>query len=201
MTPHHFLTNRSNQSNITKSGRGFTLTELLVTITILVIITGAVYLGYNLSQKAYREGEKAAEITQNGRVIIERINREIRQTKEITGPFPEERESAVSEITFEDGHTTTTYRYVHYFKTNNNIEREIIGYYFSGDSEETLVPWDALPPQGQTLEGKILEEVRIIGEWVSVLEFWGSKVINIALTLEKKGKVLNLETKIFSRNF
>lgn len=182
--------------------QGFTLTELLVTITILVIITGAVYLGYSLSQKAYREGERAAELTQNGRVIIERMNREIRQAKEIAiSDFPEERESAKEEIAFEDGHTTTTYRYIHYFKTDNIIKREVIGYYFSGDFQEALQPWDALPPQGQTLEKKTLEEARIIGEWVSSLEFWGSKVINIALTLEKKEKSLNLETKIFSRNF
>jgi len=142
------------------TNKAFTLTELLISITILVLINGAVYLSYNLSQKAYREGEKLAEITQNGRVIIERMNREIRQAKEITGDSPEERSSAQSEITFEDGHILDPYHYIHYFKTGNIIKREVLGYFFSGDIEETLHPWNALPPQGQTLETKTLEEAK-----------------------------------------
>ncbi len=200
MTPHHFLINKSNQNNTTKSGGGFTLTELLITITILVIVTSAVYGGYSLSQKAYSGGEASAEITQNGRVIIERIDREIRQAKEIAGDFPEERAFAQEEITFEDGHTETPYHYVHYFKDDGEIKRGVVGYYFSGDPGENLVPWDAVPPVGQTLQTKTLEEPRTVGEWVIGLKFWGSKVINIALTLQKKDKVFNLESEIFGRN-
>jgi len=181
--------------------RGFSLTELLITITILIMVTGAVYGGYSLSQKAYSGGETSAEITQNGRVIIERINREIRQAKEIAGDFPEERASAQEEIIFEDGHIEIPYHYIHYFKADGEIKREVLGYYFSGDPGKTPVPWDAVPPVGQTLQTKTLEEARTIGEWVSDLEFWGSKVINIALTLQKKDKVFNLESEIFGRNF
>ncbi len=180
--------------------KAFTLPELLVTMAILIIVIGAVYLAYSLNQQAFREGENTAEITQNGRVIIERLNREIRQAKEIAGNFPEVEESATSTIIFEDGHSTTSYRYIRYFQPDNIVKREILGYYFSGDVEETLVPWDALPPEGQTLETKTLEADKVIGEWVNNLEFWGSEIINIALTLEKSGKTLYLETKIFGRN-
>ena len=180
--------------------RGFSLTELLITITILIMVTSAVYGGYSLSQKAYSEGETSAEITQNGRVIIERIDREIRQAKEIVGDFPEERAFAQEEIIFEDGHTETPYHYIRYFKADGEIKREVMGYYFSDDPEKTLVPWDAVPPVIQTLQTKTLEESRTIGEWVSDLEFWGSKLINIALTLQKKDKVFKLESEIFGRN-
>jgi len=183
-----------------KNLSGFTLTELLITITILVIVTGAVYGGYSLSQKAYSNGEASAEITQNGRVIIERMNREIRQAKEITGDFPEEEESAQNEIIFEDGHIETPYYYIHYFQSDGEIKREVLGYYFSGDITQTLVPWDAIPPVGQTLETKILEENKVIGEWVSNLELWGSKIININLILQKKDKVFNLKSEILGRN-
>ncbi len=200
MTPHHFLINKSNQSNAIKSGGGFSLTELLITVTILIIVTGAVYGGYSLSQKAYSEGEISAEITQNGRVIVERMNREIRQAKEIVGDFPEEKADAKEEITFEDGHIETPYHYIHYFKSGSEIKREVLGYYFSGDPGKNLVPWDAMPPVGQTLQIKTLEEARTIGEWVLGLKLWGSKVINIALTFQKKDKVFNLESEIFGRN-
>ena len=170
-------------------------------IAIFAIATGAVYSGFTLSQRAYKQGENMAEITQNGRVIIERINRELRQAKEITGDFPETRENAQEEIIFEDGHISEAYNYIHYFKTDGDIKRKVVGHYFSGDPEESLVPWDAIPPDGQTLETKTIEEEKIIGEWVSGVEFWGLGIVNIALELTKKEKTLNLETKIYGRNF
>ena len=181
--------------------KGFTLSELLVVIAIILIVTAAVSMAYTLSQKAYRESEKSAEITQNGRVIAERMTREIRQAKEIVGDFPNEREGATSTITFEDGHISDPYHYIHYFKTDSDIKREVIGYYFSGDTEQTLQPWDAVPPEGQTLESKTIQTPVVIGEWVDNLELWGSETINITLNLKKKDKTLNLETKIHPRNF
>ena len=187
--------------NSNKKNSGFTSAELLISISIFLIIITVVYLYYDLSQKAYREGEKSAEITQNGRVILERLTREIRQAKEIVTELSSTSTSATSTIEFEDGHATTSYRYIVYYKENNNIERKVIGYYFSGDTEQSFQPWDAVPPAGQTLKIKILEEPQVVGEWVSNLGFWGAKVINISLNLEKKGKTLYLETEIFGRNF
>jgi len=181
--------------------KGFTLIELLITIAVLTLISGAVYTSFTLSQKAYRESETSAEITQNGRVILERMNREIHQAKEIVGDFPEEKGSAEDEITFEDGHIVDSYHYIHYFKTDKTIEREVIGYYFSGDAGQNLVPWNAIPPVGQTLLSKNLEGAKTIGEWVEGLNIWGSKIINIALTLKKQNKNFYLETKVLGRNF
>ena len=63
-----------------------------------------------------------------------------------------------------------------------------------------MVPWDSVPPIGQTLETKILEEPQIIGEYADNLKFWGSELIQIGLTLDKKGKILELKTKVFCRN-
>ena len=181
--------------------KAFTLNELLITVAIFIIVTGAIYGGYNLSQKAYRESEIAAEITQNSRVIIERMNREIRQAKELVGDFPEEKQDAENEITFEDGHVAEPYQYIHYFIEDSTIKREVLGFYFSGDPEEVLVPWDAIPPAGQSLEVKTLESAKIIGEWVKNLEIWGSGIINVALELQKNDKSFYLETKILGRNF
>lgn len=181
--------------------KAFTLSEVLIVITILIVVITAVYSGYFLGQKAYRESEISAEITQNGRVILERITREIRQAKEIVGDFPEEREGAEDEITFEDGHISDSYNYIHYFKSGGSIEREVIVYYFSGDFDQSPVPWSAIPPQGQTLEVKNLEEAKIIGEYVDTLELWGSRIINVAINLKEKDKSLNLETAILGRNF
>ena len=189
-----------------QSLKGFTLTELLVTIAILIIVTGAVYLTYNLSQKAYRESEMAAEIVQNGRVVLERMVREIRQAKEIVTELSDEKTGAVNLIEFQDGHDFSCVRYIHYFRGDfqNTVNREEIAYYFSisGDSDDpnTYVVWDALPPPGEVLATTTLKGPEAIGEYVADLGFWGSKNINIFLILEKKDKTVNLETGVFGRN-
>lgn len=195
--------------------RGFTLTELLITIIIFVLIIVTVYSTFILSQRAYREKEISAEITQNGRVILERMTREIRQAKEITSEFSEQREYAIDEIIFEDGHISIPYYYIRYFTDSINIRRQIFVYYFS-DDPDSYVSWDDEDEWGGSPGGpdscilescldcpvtcKILED-RIIGEYVTELKFWGSDLINIFLTLAKDNKQIDLSTQIFGRNF
>ena len=86
--------------------KGFTLIESVMALIIFLLIVVVLYSVYLFNQDAYREGEKAAEITQNGRVILERITREIRQAKEIVTPLPQIDQGASnpSEIEFQDGH-------------------------------------------------------------------------------------------------
>jgi len=190
-----------------KLQKGFTLTEMMVVVAIFLLIIVAVYSTYSLSRRAYLAGEKIAEITQNGRVILERISREIRQAKEIATELPTERVNPSDEIKFQDGHLPLiSYHYIHYYRdTDNNIWRRIVAYCFSEDSlicvqPETYMPWNAVPPSGQTLLEITLESPRIIGEYVTNLEFWGSRVISIFLTLQEEDKNIDLETKIFGRN-
>lgn len=255
--------------------KGFTLTELLLVISLILIVTSAISGVNLLSQRAYREGEMVVEITQNGRVILERITREIRQTKEIITELPEEKIDPSEEIMFQDGHTPSiieqalvqgagtktiilefdassqddyynnmfikiiagigsgqtreiidyngatreaqirsewntvplagstykidsSYYYIRYFKQGIDVKRQVIVYYFSGDTN-LYVSWNAVPPGGQTIENNILQE-QLVGEYVSYLNFWGLRVINISLVLEKKNKRIDLETKIFTRN-
>ena len=191
-----------NLKRIQKKDKGFTMIEILIVISVFTLALGIIYGSYSMSQKAYREIETTTEINQNARVILERMTREIRQAKEIVTELSDEEplESVSPElgIMFEDGHIEEPYHYIRYFKDNNNIKKQVIVYYFS-DSPETFVPWDATPPAEQTLENAILEE-RIIGEYIVSIKFWGEKVINISLTLEKNYKNINFRTKIFARN-
>ncbi len=185
---------------------GFTLTEVLVTITILGLVMGAVYVAFLLNQRAYQEGEKAAELIQNGRVILERMTREIRQAREIVTELSDDATGATSTIKFEDGHDISFIHYINYFRDDNDktIKREVIAYYFSlsGDpnTTSTYQAWDAVPPDGETLETTTLEGPEIIGEYAIDLKLWGLMNINISLILEKKEKSINLNTKVFGRN-
>ena len=180
---------------------GFTLIEVSVTMAILGLVLGAVYSVYNLSQKAYTTEENMIEINQNGRVVFERLSREIRQATEVVTELPVEEALATSTIMFEDGHITEPYNYIRYFQAGSLVKREVVGFYFSEDQQEALVPWDAVPPLGQTLLVKTVQEAQTIGEYVTRLSFWGSGVVNIALNLDKKDNNLLLRTNIFGRNF
>lgn len=181
------------------SSKGFTLAEFLVVIFVFLLILRVVYSSYLLSRKSYLEGEKMAETTQNGRVILERVIREIRQAREIVTELSEEESKATSTIEFEDGHVSEPYYYIRYFEEDGEVKKEITNYYFSGDTA-TLVPWDSATPTSQTKVAST-SEARIIGEHVTDLGFWGAKIVYISLTLEKDGKILNLKTRVLGRNF
>lgn len=265
-----------------KNIKGFTLTEMIISVAIFALVLIIVYSSYSLSQRSYLEGENLAELTQNGRVILERISREIRQAKEIATELPQDRTDPPDEIKFHDGHLSlvseedtaqaggvdtitlasgasdendyykdmfikiiggtgtgqirkiysyqgatktaelisdwttapdnssvykidTSFYYINYYLNNGNIMRKVITHCFSVDSldcaaPETYVPWDATPPIGQILLGVELEAPQTIGEYLTNLEFWGSGVINIYLTLNKKDKTIDFQTKVFGRN-
>lgn len=176
---------------------GFTLIELLIVIVIFVLISITIYSVYILSHRTYLAMENAAEIMQNGRIILERMAREIRQSRELITALSEEQENASSEIVFEDGHIADRYHYIHYFLSDGLIKRKVVGYYISGDPQKILVPINFA---GGPLEAIIIEEEKTIGEYVEDLRFWGSGKINISLYLKKGGREAKLYTKIFGRN-
>ena len=187
----------------TKTQKGFSLGELLVVLAIFIIVVVAIFTFHLMIQRGYRQGESAAEITQNGRVILERITREIRQAREIVTELPDAPDSevpptAVSAIEFEDGHRSEFYYYIHYFKEDNEIKKEVKRYYFSSNPSDFL-PWNATSSE-EDLSSVIIEGPDVIGEYVSNLSFWGSSIINVFLRLEKDGKEVNFKTKIFGRN-
>jgi prepilin-type N-terminal cleavage/methylation domain-containing protein len=59
--------------------RGFTLTEMLVTIVIFIITLFALYSIFDMSIKVFMFGNNKAEAIENARLGLERMEREIRQ--------------------------------------------------------------------------------------------------------------------------
>jgi len=108
-TPRRFSQKKSAyQKKAAKSGGGFTLIEVLVTISVFLIVIVVIYSIQVFSQKVYRKGEMTTEILQNGRVMLERVSRDLRQAKYIATSLPEIPDDitfpAPSEILFQDGH-------------------------------------------------------------------------------------------------
>jgi hypothetical protein len=99
-----------------KREKALTLIEVLITVFITVAIVSGVLSLYTMHFRAYQESEEIGEIVQNGRVILERLSREIRQAEDIvfyiggeitewpTASWPVIKENASEEIMFEDGH-------------------------------------------------------------------------------------------------
>ena len=84
--------------------RGFSLAETVIVLAISTIIIGVIFSIILYSKQSFSIGENVAEIIQNGRVVIERISREVRQAKKIVTSLPEEDINPSSEIKFQDGH-------------------------------------------------------------------------------------------------
>jgi len=183
--------------------KGFSLCELLVVLAIFIIVVIAISSLHLMTQQAYQKGQDLAEVNQNGRVILERMTREIRQAKELVTELPDALDSeippqATDSCEFEDGHGPEPYHYIRYFKQDKEAKREVKRYYFASNPDEFL-PWNATSSE-EDLVATTTEGPETTGEYVLDLKFWGSPVINIFLTLEKNDKKIDLNTKIFGRN-
>ncbi|MFA5029255.1 MAG: prepilin-type N-terminal cleavage/methylation domain-containing protein [Patescibacteria group bacterium] len=186
---------------ITKMKKGFTLIEVIISIAIAALLFTMVTSIYSLSQETYNHNDTKAEITQNGRVILDRLIREIRQTPEIVTEIPEtngDPDSLPEEIMFQDGHDTSNISYIRYYLENSDIKRQSIVYSFPEDPD-IYVYWHATSQSGQAPEMNILED-KIIGEYVSDIEFWGDKLINVNLYLSKDNQSEIIFTSVYGRN-
>jgi len=173
-----------------RSNTGFTLVEILITITIFILVSIAVFNLFSFSQRFYSQGATRAELLQNGRVILERM-----------------------EIEFQDGHEPSPYEhlgsdyyYIRYYLSTSTgeIYRQYRVYCFDPCSIcDTYFQWNDTMIENEEIVYPIfcnLEE-KIIGEYVDDLKFWGAGLIDISLVLKNRGQKLDLHMILFGRNF
>mgnify|MGYP001567423671 CR=1 FL=1 len=183
---------------------GFTLLEVMLAVSLSLIIFFSVAYTYEISQNAYLKTDVKAEITQNGRTIIDRLVRELRQTPDIVTNLPinnNDPATLAHEIIFQDGHDTSQIKYIRYFlDTPFLMKRQIIAYSFD-DAPDTYVSWQATDINGNPPTPHILgDEDKIIGEYVQDIEFWGENLININLYLNKNNQQEIIYTAVYGRN-
>jgi len=135
----------------TKNKRlGFTLLELIMAITIAMIIFLSISYIYTTNQKVFFYTDTKAETMQNGRVILDRISRELRQAEDMVTSLPADNsnpETLPEEIMFQDGHDSSTITYIRYYLDGSNINRQSIVYYFESDPDN-YVYWHATDQLG-----------------------------------------------------
>lgn len=189
--------------NKIKKPTGFTLPEIMVSVAIfimVILLTGSIY---SLSQTSYKKSSDLAELTQNNRVFLDRLSRELRQSVDIITALPPTMSDPLNpptdQIIFQDGHDLSQITYLRYYLNGALLMRERQAYYFNADTA-TYVAYGSLDQNGQPAVFKRLED-RVIGEYFEQLKFWGaSGLINIRLKLTKNTNTFELETKAFARN-
>lgn len=192
---------RKNKLLITKSG--FTMFEIIVSISlfaVIIILTSSIY---GISQKSYNKQAAKGELVQNARVSLDRMSREIRQSVDIVTVLPETdddpEDPPVEEIFFQDGHNINQVSYIKYYLDETDLYRSIIVYYFN-EEQDIYVIYNSVDQSGDPPEELILEN-KIVGEYFNLLNFWGSGgLVYISLGFNKGDDIFNINTSVFSRN-
>ena len=170
----------------------------MVVLSMALLMLTAVWGIYNLTQKSYILSTNREELVQNGRIIMDRLTREIRQTDEFVTSLPATNDHSVHEIKFQNAHNNISIEYIRYYLGGNQVYRELSYYYFPSDPN-THVHWNALYSGNSPVNHPF--ETSLIGEYVSQLDFSGeSGFIGIDLTLSNNGRQISLSNKILSRN-
>ena len=182
---------------------GFTMLEIIVSLALFVIVIILVSSIYLLSQKSYNKSSDLAELTQNARVCLDRLSRELRQSVNIITALPptdsDPANPPAEQIFFQDGHEISQITYLRYYLDGTNLMREHKAYYFA--SEPTVyVAYNTTDQYDQPPTEVILEN-RIIGEYFNQLKFWDNNgSTSIAIELNKGSNNFKIKTSVYGRN-
>ena len=186
--------------HFSRQSDGFTVVEVIISLFVSVIIFSIISGLYVMIQNSYSSTDTRSEIVQNGRVILDRLVREIRQAQAISTALPGSPTSSTpTEIQFQDGHDLSTIKYIRYYLNGTNLNRQIIVYYFASDPD-TYVLKDATEYITHNPPTRAILEDKVVGEYVFNIDFWGGKLINIDLYLSKNFQTSTISTAVFGRN-
>lgn len=174
----------------------------MIALAIGIILVTLLLSIYNLAISSLRSTENRSELTQNARVIIERINRDVRQTRDVATILPATADDAQNpppnEIEVRDGHNINLIQYIKYYLIGANLYRQVRRYYFVS-APAIYVTYDAEDEFGNPPELLIAEDEQV-GEYVSDLKFYGLDLITVDLTLQKSNTTNTTRSVIYGRN-
>jgi type II secretory pathway pseudopilin PulG len=183
--------------------KGFSIMEIIVSLSLFVFAIFLVFSLYSSAQKSYNKGSAKAELIQNARVCLDRMSREIRQALDMITILPETSDDISdpppNEIFFRDGHDMSAFTYIKYYIDGTDLKRSHMAYYFAVDPS-VYVPYDSVDASSDPPEELFLENF-IIGEYFDDLDFWGpDDLVYISIDLLKGVNRYSVETSVFSRN-
>lgn len=188
-----------------RKNKAFTLVEVLTVVFLGALIIIAAYGVFLASYQSYKKNTESAELTQNARIALERMSREIRQSQEIVVPqvMPPAGGATQNIIEFQDGHTTfsspspdpnCSIQYIEYTYSNNNLTRKLTQYRDPGQAN-ICVKKDT---PGR-IPNTVSEEIK--AENIKNLQFWGSNsLITIYIEVSDGKTTYKFETQVSPRN-
>lgn len=179
----------------------FTVVELLVAMLVSGILVGLTVSTFMLFQKNMSIDQNKADLSQNARLVLDRLSREIRQTAQIVTTLP------ASEIEYENGHTQDptdpNYRlYFRYFISNGSLMLETKEYYVGSlpTSPSQRLEWD---PNNDSLEAADVVPVQVVANDFSSFSVTQDTSGLIHLTVTTTDSLLQnyvLRTAVLMRN-
>ena len=170
-----------------KEEGGFTLTEMLVTMMLMTVVMFALYAVFDMSIRVFSFGNDKVEATENARIGLARMEREIRAA------YPENKPADNSTLLFDE---TGPDKIV--FGNDVNGNRVV-------DSKERI----SYELDGTTLERNgqaAVEFVDRLGfEYLTELgnaaeSYDDAEIVEITLVIDKDGRTQNLSTDVALRN-
>lgn len=193
-----------NNYKVNNQKTAFTLIELLVAVLLSSLLIGLTASTYSLFRKSISQDQAKADISQNARIVMDRLSRELRQTPEVVTELPiDYNDNSVTqpgEIMFEDGHDMGSITYRRYYIVGNVLKQDIIEYYFAAQSD-VRVKWNDVDASNNLPLSTIISTVDIADN-VSSISFYGDNLIEAnILTMDGYGQQYALRTVIKARNF
>lgn len=144
---------------------GFTLSEMLVTMMIMIVVLFALYNVFDMSIRVFSFGNAKIESTENARVALGRMEREIRAAYPLDAPTSEQRinpvSSSATQIVFyndlsnnaspafnDDGKGTGDKETIRYSVSNGNLMRQQGGASAPPSPAQPLAPLGPVGPGG-----------------------------------------------------
>ena len=174
----------------------------MVGITIGVMLLGVVLSIYTLSVKSLSSTQNRAEAVQNGRIVLERLTRDIRQSRDIATILPPDDTNPLNpppnEIIVQDGHNTQLLQYVRYYLNGTDLYRQVLQYHFV-DEPTVLVNYDAEDEFGNPPISTTISD-QLVGQYIDDIDYYGVDLITVVVTLSKGSVTHVTTTSIFGRN-
>lgn len=185
--------------------QSFTLIEMLTVVFLSMVIIVAGYSLYVMSYKSYQRNSASAELTQNARIALERLSRDVRQAIEILNNLPEDPSAGTppSEIKFQDGHNfwppaNGKIQYITYYLSGTDLYRKMSHYAFPTNPDDWVL-WSTLDDSGQPAT-EYTDSDQIKAQNISSLQFWGKNIITVHLEVSNDTSTYTFETKSLARN-
>lgn len=180
----------------------FTLVELLVALVVSSFLVTATIGVFTLFRKSMSLDQSRSDISQNGRIALDRLTRELRQTPGIVTHMPDTpldlSVAQPGEIEFEDGHANDL-TYHRYYVQNGTLKYDQKEYYFSYDTS-SRVKWNSTGTGGVTPVTHVIS-TSDVADGIQSLTVYGVSAIQIELVSSGLGnQTFKLRTTVLGRN-